>query len=184
MTSVASGCAATSGAQRVGRVHGDVERRQPVLDDAVQVPLLEVGQGREVSVAEREAVIVVPDVEGLPHPCGLPSTKQKSQWLAQRRIRGGSSVTPIGSPSGRSTSYSISSPEGKPGSQHKVLVRGQELPVEKVLEVPAADREQLGPGTSSRAAPNESGATACTRITADRLEVQGVSEASGRNFNS
>src|SRR5437773_662826 len=49
---------------------------------------------------------------GVRMPAGLPSTKQKSQWLAQRRIRGGSSVTPIASPSGRSTSYSTASPSG------------------------------------------------------------------------
>src|SRR6266849_3450132 len=49
---------------------------------------------------------------GARNPWGLPSTKQKSQWFAQRRMRGGSSVTPIGSPSGRSMSYSISSPRG------------------------------------------------------------------------
>ena len=33
---------------------------------------------------------------------------------------------------------------GQPGHEHEVLVGGQELPVEKVLEVFAVDREQLG----------------------------------------
>src|SRR5207245_1720245 len=52
-------------------------------------------------------------------PSGFPSTKQKSQWFPQRRIRGGSSVTPIGSPSGRSMSYSTSSPVGSRAANRK-----------------------------------------------------------------
>jgi hypothetical protein len=45
-------------------------------------------------------------------PSGSPSTKQKSHRLAQRRIRGGSTVTPSGSSRGRSIANSISAPSG------------------------------------------------------------------------
>ena len=46
-------------------VHRDVERRQPVLEDARDVALLEVRQRREVPVGEREPVVVVANVERL-----------------------------------------------------------------------------------------------------------------------
>src|SRR2546426_8684086 len=56
---------------------------------------------------------------GARRPFGFPSTKQKSQWFPQRLIRGGSSVTPIGSPSGRSMSYSTASPVGRRAAKRK-----------------------------------------------------------------
>src|SRR2546422_7370722 len=56
---------------------------------------------------------------GARKPSGFPSTKQKSQWFPQRLIRGGSSVTPIGSPSGRSMSYSTASPVGRRAAKRK-----------------------------------------------------------------
>ena len=56
-------------AQRgIGRVHGDVERRQPLLDDPLEVRVVEVGQRDVVAVQEREPVVVVLDVEALAHP--------------------------------------------------------------------------------------------------------------------
>ena len=55
---------------RVGGVHRDVERREPVLDDPLDVPRLEVGQRGEVAVAEREPVVVVADVEHFAQPLG------------------------------------------------------------------------------------------------------------------
>ena len=54
------------------------------------VARLQVRQRREVAVAEGEPVVVVADVEHVAQPLGQPSTKQNSQRLAQRRIRGGS----------------------------------------------------------------------------------------------
>src|SRR5437660_2943729 len=81
---------------------------------------------------------------GARKPSGFPSTKQKSQWFPQRLIRGGSSVTPIGSPSGRSMSYSTASPRRQARRQEEAVVRREELPVEEVLERPAIDGQQLG----------------------------------------
>ena len=51
----------------IRRMHGDVERRQPVLHDALEIPLLEVGQRGEVAVPERQPIIVVTDIQHLPH---------------------------------------------------------------------------------------------------------------------
>src|ERR1700680_1754332 len=56
----------------VRRVHGDVKRRKPILEDALYVTFLHVGKRREVSVGEREPVVVVPNVEGLPQPGRQP----------------------------------------------------------------------------------------------------------------
>jgi hypothetical protein len=47
-------------------VHGDVQRRQPILEDPRDVALLHVGECGEVAVGEGEAVIVVAHVERLP----------------------------------------------------------------------------------------------------------------------
>src|SRR5438067_5192088 len=75
-------------------------------------------------------------------PVGLPSTKQKSQWLAQRRMRGGSRVTPIASP----WAFHIvlhSVPVRLGDGQDELLVRRQELPIQEVLERAAVDRVEL-----------------------------------------
>ena len=48
------------------RVDGDVKRREPVLENALEVALLEVRQGREVPIGERQTVVVVAHIEILP----------------------------------------------------------------------------------------------------------------------
>ena len=52
----------------VGRVHRDVQRRQPLLLDAGELRLREVGQRDVVPVQERQPEVVVLDVEALAHP--------------------------------------------------------------------------------------------------------------------
>src|SRR3989441_6131962 len=54
--------------RRVGRVHGDVERREPLLDDALERRLVEIGERDVVAVEERQPEVVVLDVEAPPHP--------------------------------------------------------------------------------------------------------------------
>src|SRR2546425_6406729 len=44
--------------------------RSPVLDDPREVPRLEVRERGEIAIAEREAVVVIADVERLTHPLG------------------------------------------------------------------------------------------------------------------
>ena len=48
---------------RVGGVDADPQRRQPFVDHPLQVGLGEAGQGGEVAVEERQAVVVVPGVQ-------------------------------------------------------------------------------------------------------------------------
>src|SRR5439155_770002 len=54
--------------RRVGRVDGDVERREPLLDDALERRLVEIGERDVVAVEERQPEVVVLDVEAPPHP--------------------------------------------------------------------------------------------------------------------
>ena len=53
---------------RVGRVDGDVEWREVLLDDALERRLVEVGERDVVAMKERQAEVVVLDVEAPPHP--------------------------------------------------------------------------------------------------------------------
>src|SRR4051812_23536659 len=52
------------------RVHGDVEGRQAILEDARDVALFHVRQRREVAVGERQPVVVVANVQRLPEALG------------------------------------------------------------------------------------------------------------------
>ena len=53
--------------ERVGCMNRNVERRQILGDDPLQVGFGKAGEGREISVQERQAVIVVFEVEASPH---------------------------------------------------------------------------------------------------------------------
>ena len=61
--------------RRVGGVHRHVQRREAVLDDPLLVPGLQVREGREIAVAERQAVVVIADVERRPHRLRIPVHK-------------------------------------------------------------------------------------------------------------
>src|SRR3989441_12808902 len=81
-------------------------------------------------------------------------------------MRGGSTVTPSGSPSGRSTSYSISSPVGSLASSRKRSSAVKNSQSRKSSSARPLTARSSVPGTSPNAAPSESGATEWTRITA------------------
>src|SRR3989441_11373108 len=81
-------------------------------------------------------------------------------------MRGGSSVTPSGSASGRSTSYSISSPVGSLASSRKRSSAVKNSQSRKSSSARPLTARSSVPGTSPNAAPSESGATEWTRITA------------------
>jgi len=51
----------------IGRVHRDVERREPLGLDPRQLRLVEIGQGDVVAVQERQPEVVVLHVEALAH---------------------------------------------------------------------------------------------------------------------
>ena len=54
----------------VGGVDGDEQRRQPFGEHPLEVRLGEAGEGREVAVQERQAVVVVAHVQVLAHAFG------------------------------------------------------------------------------------------------------------------
>ena len=54
--------------RRVGRVDGDVEGGEMLLDDALEGRLVEIGEGDVVAVEERQPEVVILDVEAPPHP--------------------------------------------------------------------------------------------------------------------
>src|SRR5438876_1559527 len=81
-------------------------------------------------------------------------------------MRGGSSVTPSGSPSGRSTSYSIAAPVGSAACSRKRSSAVRNSQSRKSSSERPLTAWSSVPGTSPNAAPSESGATEWTRITA------------------
>ena len=125
-------------------MHRDVERRQPVLDDALDVPGLEIREGCEVAVAEREPVVVVPDVEDVAQAVGQTvheaevaavgaaadagRLQRHAERLAQRALDLELDLLAA----------------GLAHVQEELLLRRQELPVEEVLQLAPVDREQLG----------------------------------------
>src|SRR5437773_1732430 len=98
-------------------------------------------------------------------------------------MRGASSTTPIGNPSGRSTSYSTSSPDGvrARSTNASSAVRNSQSrksPSSRPLTVSNSD-----PGARPNAAPSEFGATASTRITTPPT-LKGVYEPGPCNLNA
>jgi hypothetical protein len=57
---------------RIGSVNRHVQGREPVLDDALDVVLLQVGEGSKVAVTERKPVVVIADVKHIAQSAGQP----------------------------------------------------------------------------------------------------------------
>ena len=57
-------CASSAG---IGGVDTDIERRQPFGNHPLQIRFGETGQGGEVAVQERQPVVVVLEIQALPH---------------------------------------------------------------------------------------------------------------------
>jgi hypothetical protein len=139
---------------RVGRVDRDVQWRQPVLQNPLHVPRLQVGECREVPVAEGEAVVVVPDVQRLPQPL------RKAVHEAE--------VTPVGAaPDARRVELDPQGGVVRPlhvvldglplrgaGQQHEALLGREELPIEEVRQLAPVDGEQLEAGGDPELGPD------------------------------
>src|SRR3989442_478220 len=129
--------------RRVGGVHGDIERRQPICDDPLQVPRLEVGQRRKVAVPERQPVIVVPDVQRRPQTLGVAVHEAEVAVVGAatdpRCFQRDAEGEPLRSHDVVLDAVAV----GQRGGQHEALVRGQELPIQEVLERATVDRVQL-----------------------------------------
>ncbi len=53
----------------IRRMHRDIERRESILEYALDVALFHIRESREVPVRERESIIVVPNIERLAKAC-------------------------------------------------------------------------------------------------------------------
>ncbi len=127
-------------------MHGDVQGRQPVLDDPLEVPRLQIRQSREVSVAERESIVVVPDVEDLPHALRVAVHEAEIAVVGTAPDAGRLECHAQREPLGALYVVLDLLPRWQLRPQHEAVVCGEELPVEKVLEVAIVDRNELGPG--------------------------------------
>src|SRR5690606_15225056 len=117
-------------------VHGHVERREPVLKDASEVPLLEIRQRREVAVREREAVVVVANVQ-----VAAKSLRQPLDEAEFALVRAPAHARRLELQAERLTELSLDlqlqlRTVGKPGGDEQLLLRGEELPVEEIGELP------------------------------------------------
>ena len=135
---------------RVRGVHRDVQRREAILDDPLHVPRLEVGQGGEVAVAERQPIVVVADVERPPQVRRVAVHEAEVAMIGAAADPGRLERHAHRPPLGAQHVVLDLPPRGRPHVQHEVLVGGEELPVEEVLERSGIHREELGPGSESQ----------------------------------
>src|SRR6266581_8739600 len=98
-------------------------------------------------------------------------------------MRGASSATPIGTPSGRSTSYSTSSPDGVRARSTNASSAVRNSQSRKSPSSRPLTDSNSNPGARPRAAPSEFGATASTRITTPPT-LKGVYEPGPCNLNA
>src|SRR5215207_10626444 len=127
-------------------VHGDVERREPVLENPRDVALLHVGERREVAVGEREPVVVVADVERLTQPLRkaldeaelalvrAAANHRRLELDAERLAFGPLDVV-----------HDLLA-AGELRLDDELVVRGEKFPVEEIGETAAVHRQELRPG--------------------------------------
>ena len=130
-------------------MHRHVERREAILEDARDVALLHIRQGREVAVGERQPVIVVANVKPLPEPLGEPFDDAE--------------LAPVGAPSDRGrlkldthrlAAFALDvvldfRPIGQPRRHDERLIGRQELPIEEVFQRPFIDGEEFSAGNDA-----------------------------------
>ena len=126
------------------RVHRDVERRQPVLEDARDVALLHVRERREVAVGERQPIVVVANVERLAQALRQPLDEAELAAVRAAANRGRLELDaqrlafrPLDLVDDR---FAV----GQRGFDDELVVGGQKFPVEEVGELAPVDRQQLG----------------------------------------
>ena len=121
----------------------DIQRRQPVFDDALHVVGLQVGQRGEVAVAEREPVVVVPDVEDVTQAVGQPIHEAEVAAVGAapnpRRLELYPDRLPQGTLDVELDLLAI----GLTHVKQELFLGGEELPVEEILQLAAIDREKL-----------------------------------------
>ena len=135
---------------RIGGVHGDIERRQPILDDPLQVPGLEIRQRGEIAVPEGESVIVVANVEHVAQPLRIAVHKAEVAMVGAaadaRRFERDAHREPLGPLHVVLDVF----PGRQARPQHERVISGEEFPVQKVPKLPAVDRQQLRPRSETQ----------------------------------
>ncbi len=130
----------------IGGMHGHVEGRKPVLHDARQVPGLEIRERGEIAVAKREPVIVVPDVQCLAQAERIPVHKAEVAVVGAAPDPGRLERHPHRQALGTLHVVLDLLTRRQPRPQHELVIGGEELPIEKILEVSVVDREELRSG--------------------------------------
>ena len=134
---------------RIGGVHRDVERRQPVRDDPLDVVRLEIGERREIAVAEREPVVVVADVQRLAKAGRIPLDEAEVAAVGAAADAGRLEREPhrlVQRPLDVELDLLA---VGLADVEQKLLVGGEELPVQEILQLAAVDAHQLGAGSKT-----------------------------------
>ena len=130
---------------RIGAVHRYVQRREPVLDDSLDVPRLQVGEGREVAVLERETVVIVADVQGLAQSLGEAVHEAEIAAVGTaadaRPLKGNAHWYFEGALQVEFDLLSVRLAD----VEQEFLLGGEEFPVEKVVEGAPIDGDELGP---------------------------------------
>ncbi len=132
------------------RVHRDVERRQPVLEDARDVALLHVRERREVAVGERQPVVVVANVERLAE--ALRQSLDEAELAAvgaapnARRLEHDAPRLALRSFDFEDDLLAI----GLPRLDRDFIVGGEKLPIEEVGNRAAIDAQNLRPRDNSK----------------------------------
>ena len=110
------------------------------------LPPFEVGERGEVAVAERQAVVVVPDVEHVAQPFGEAVHEAEVAAVGAAPDPGRLEREPERL-ARRALDIELDLLTVRLADvEQDLLLGGEELPVEKVVELPAVHREQLGAG--------------------------------------
>src|SRR5581483_7038068 len=138
---------------RIGGVDRDVERREPELQDALDLALREVGQRDVVAVQEGEAVVVVLDVEALAEPSRQLVDEAEHALVGAgrdlgRRGRLALEPEPLAPLPPQHDRARLARPVGL--DRQRLLAR-LDVEVDQVSEVAAVDAQEPVPGPEPRA---------------------------------
>ncbi len=142
------------------RVHRDVERREAILEDARDVALLHVRERREVSIRERETVVVVADVQRTAQ--SLRQALDETELAAVRATadRGRLEFEPHRLVFGTFDVVDHALAVGERGLDLERVLGGEKLPIEEIFERAPVHREQLGTGENPQFFSDASGVDA------------------------
>jgi hypothetical protein len=128
----------------------DIEWREPVFHDPLDIVLLDIGQGCEVAVAEREPVVVVADIEDIAQAFGKAIDKTEVTAVGAAadagRLQGDAERNGRGPLDVELDLFSV----GLADVEEKLVFGGEELPIEEVFELATVHRNKRGPGDEAQ----------------------------------